>query len=127
MERHVEVTRTEAALLHLLRRGLRPQQIARERTVEVSTVRSQLRRLYDRTEARGLLELALWAEHHADCCLGAAAALDRPAAVARRRTLSSLEIGGVVSQRWETRRRGSVGPSRRRRESSAEWRKEWSR
>jgi DNA-binding CsgD family transcriptional regulator len=67
---HIELTRAERELLHLLCRGHRPQQIARLRTVEVTTVRSQLRRLYERTEAHGLLELALWAHTHLDCCIG---------------------------------------------------------
>jgi DNA-binding CsgD family transcriptional regulator len=58
--RHCDITLTERLTLHLLCRGHRPQEIARLRTVEVSTVRSQLRRLYEKTDTRGMLELVIW-------------------------------------------------------------------
>lgn len=50
-------TAAEAAVAEALMGGLSPEQISETRGVSINTIRSQIRRLLEKTEASGILSL----------------------------------------------------------------------
>lgn len=67
LDKHFELTPAEKEVLRLLAEGLSDEEMAAELGIELSSARSRLRGIYEKTGFSGRRVVA-WAKDHLACC-----------------------------------------------------------